>query len=658
MSEHDSSSGSGSGGSSGSGRMGFMRDMIGRIAPAGSRSGDELGAASEPVEFGHEEHDIRDRGDRDVRGRDAESGGDVRHERGEERGHVSEIEHLQDAIRFFGSDSVEFRRSLDRVLADYETLRRRYEATRNQVHDQERQNEKLVNMLQEAKQQIELLKEEVDKLCAPPNTYGIFTRANKDGTSELLVDGRPMRVNVHPNIDPFQLEEGQMVLLNEAFNVIEASGYTQRGEVCTVVDFVSENRVIVLGHTDDERVVTISERLRSEKIRVGDHHLVDPRTQYAFEKMPKSAVEEVILEEIPDITYDQIGGLGQQIEALRDSVELPYLHPEVFREYDLKPPKGILLYGPPGCGKTLIAKAVANSLAKNIEKRTGRSTTPYFLNVKGPELLNKYVGETESKLREVFQKAREKASQDVPVVIFFDEMDSLFRMRGSGISSDMEATVVAQFLAEIDGVESLQNVIVIGASNRQDLIDPAVLRPGRLDLKIKVQRPDEAAALEIFNKYLTPNLPFNEKVLAEYDNDPERACAEMIDKLVHNMYSTGEENKFLEVTYAKGEREIFYFKDFASGAMIESIVARSKRKAVKRFIESGERGITMEDLSTSVREEFKENEDLPNTTNPDDWARISGRKGERIINVRTLITGMERKERSIENLQPGQGQYL
>ena len=301
---------------------------------------------------------------------------------------------------------------------------------------------------------------------------------------------------------------------------------------------------------------------------------------------------------------------------------------------------------------------MANSLAKNIEKRTGRSTTPYFLNVKGPELLNKYVGETESKLREVFQKAREKASQDVPVVIFFDEMDSLFRMRGSGISSDMEATVVAQFLAEIDGVESLQNVIVIGASNRQDLIDPAVLRPGRLDLKIKVQRPDEAAALEIFNKYLTPNLPFNEKVLAEYDNDPERACAEMIDKLVHNMYSTGEENKFLEVTYAKGEREIFYFKDFASGAMIESIVARSKRKAVKRFIQSGERGITMEDLSTSVREEFKENEDLPNTTNPDDWARISGRKGERIINVRTLITGMERKERSIENLQPGQGQYL
>ncbi|HIC70296.1 MAG TPA: proteasome ATPase [Candidatus Latescibacteria bacterium] len=423
----------------------------------------------------------------------------------QERSHASEVERLQDALRFFGVDSPEFQRSLERVIADHETLRRRYEATRNQVHDQERQNEKLVSMLGEAKQQIDLLKEEVDKLCAPPNTYGVFLRANKDGTSELLVDGRPMRVSVHPNIDPFQLEEGQMVLLNEAFNVIEAAGYTQRGEVCTVVDFVSENRVVVLGHTDDEKVVTLSEPLRGEKIRVGDHLLVDARIQYAFEKMPKSSVEEVVLEEIPDITYEQIGGLGEQIETLRDSVELPYLYPEVFAEHDLKPPKGILLYGPPGCGKTLVAKAVANSLATKIENQTGRATTPYFLNVKGPELLNKYVGETESKLREVFKKAREKASQDVPVVIFFDEMDSLFRMRGSGISSDMEATVVAQFLAEIDGVESLENVIVIGASNRQDLIDPAVLRPGRLDLKIKVQRPNEDAAREIFNKYLTPN---------------------------------------------------------------------------------------------------------------------------------------------------------
>jgi proteasome-associated ATPase len=565
-----------------------------------------------------------------------------------------EIENLHDAIRFMGSDSPEFRRRLDRILAEYENLRRRHELGREQLRDAERQNEKLVNVLQEAKQQIELLKEEVDKLCAPPNTYGVFMRANKDATVEIVVDGKPMRVNAHPKLDPFQIEEGQLVVLNEAFNVVEPSGYVQRGEISAVVDFLSENRVVVLGHTDDERVVTLAEPLRHEKLKVGDNILVDPRTQYAVEKLPKSAVEEVVLEEIPDVTYERIGGLGSQIEILRDSIELPYIHPDVFAEHQLSPPKGILLYGPPGCGKTLIAKAVANSLARSIEERTGKATTAYFLNVKGPELLNKYVGETEHKIREVFKKAREKANEDVPVVIFFDEMDSLFRMRGSGISSDMEATVVAQFLSEIDGVESLKNVIVIGASNRQDLIDPAVLRPGRLDLKVKVNRPDKTGAREIFSKYLTPGLPFHAVANERYGADPQKIVEGMINDTIERMYSTNEENKFLEVTYAKGEREIFYFKDFSSGAMIENIVARGKKKAVKRMISDGERGIRLEDLLEAVQEEFKENEDLPNTTNPDDWARISGRKGERIINVRTLMTGISRSERSIENITSGQ----
>jgi proteasome-associated ATPase len=564
------------------------------------------------------------------------------------------VEDLRDAVRLFGGESDEFRRRLDRLVAEFEALRRRYQLMREQCADSERQNERLVGVLQEAKQQIELLKEEVDKLCAPPNSYGIFNRANKDATAEIHVDGRQMRVNVHPNVDAFRLEEGQLVVLNEAFNVIEASGYTLRGEIASIVDLLGDNRAIVLGHTDDERVVTLAEPLRSEKLKVGDHILYDPRTNYAFEKLPKSSVEEVVLEEIPDTTYDKIGGLGDQIEVLRDSVELPYIYPEIFAEHELSPPKGILLYGPPGCGKTLIAKAVANSLAKSIEQRTGKSTTPYFLNVKGPELLNKYVGETEHKLREVFKKARDKASEDVPVVIFFDEMDSLFRMRGSGISSDMEATVVAQFLSEIDGVESLKNVIVIGASNRQDLIDPAVLRPGRLDLKIKVNRPDADAAREIFSKYLTAGLPFHVSAEEKYGSDGEKITSGMIQDTIECMYKTSDENKFLEVTYAKGEREIFYFKDFASGAMIENIVARAKKKAVKRMIDFDERGIKLDDLLDAVNDEFKENEDLPNTTNPDDWARISGRKGERIINVRTLITGINRKERSIENITSGQ----
>jgi proteasome-associated ATPase len=615
MSEFES--GSGSGGGSGS-RRGFVRDVMRRISTSGAR-GDE----GEP-------------------GRDTL------------RSYQDEIDDLQDAIRFFGGDSPEFRRRLERLMGEFDAVRRRWDLSREQLGDAERQNEKLVAMLQEAKQQIELLKEEVDKLCAPPNSYGVFTRANKDGTAEILVEGKPMRVNVHPNVDPFGFEEGQLVVLNEAFNVIEPAGYTTRGEIAHIVDFLGDNRAVVLGHTDDERVITLASPLRAEKLKVGDNVLLDPRTNYAFEKLPKSAVEEVVLEEIPDVTYEKIGGLGEQIQILRDSIELPYLHPDVFHDHKLTPPKGILLYGPPGCGKTLIAKAVANSLAKSIEARTGRATPAYFLNVKGPELLNKYVGETEHKIREVFKKAREKASEDVPVVIFFDEMDSLFRMRGSGISSDMEATVVAQFLSEIDGVESLKNVIVIGASNRQDLIDPAVLRPGRLDLKVKVNRPDADAAKEIFSKYLTSDLPFHQNAKEKYGSDLVQLCSGMIEETIRNMYSTGEENKFLEVTYAKGEREIFYFKDFSSGAMIENIVARAKKKAVKRLIDHGERGIQLDDLIESVREEFKENEDLPNTTNPDDWARISGRKGERIINVRTLITGVNRKEQSIENITSGQ----
>ena len=622
MSEYDS----------GNGRKGFVRDVMRRITPTNPQ-GDEAEPREPHADRPDEQPPAAPDGGRDY---------------GQEAGD------LRDAMRFFGSDSTEFRRRLDRLLAEFEALRRRYELVRDQHADAERQNEKLVGALQEAKQQIELLKEEVDKLCAPPNSYGVFQRANKDGTAEIVIDGKNMRVNGHPNLDPHQIEEGQLCVLNEAFNVVEPAGFTQRGEIAAISELLGDGRAVVLGHTDDERVITLSDPLRREKLKVGDNLLIDPRTQYGFEKMPKSAVEEVVLEEVPDVTYERIGGLEEQIEVLRDSVELPYTHPEVFAEHQLSPPKGILLYGPPGCGKTLIAKAVANSLSKSIEARTGRATPAYFLNVKGPELLNKYVGETEHKIREVFKKAREKASEEVPVVIFFDEMDSLFRMRGSGVSSDMEATVVAQFLSEIDGVESLRNVIVIGASNRQDLIDPAVLRPGRLDLKVKVQRPDVDAARSIFQKYLTADLPFHAEAQEQYGSDAAKIVDGMINETVERMYSTEDENKFLEVTYAKGEREIFYFKDFSSGAMIENIVARAKKMAVKRMIDHEERGIKAEDLIEAVNAEFKENEDLPNTTNPDDWARISGKKGERIINVRTMMTGISRKERSIENISSGQ----
>jgi proteasome-associated ATPase len=457
------------------------------------------------------------------------------------------------------------------------------------------------------------------------------------------------------------LAPGQEVLLNEAMNVISARAFEDTGEIVVFKEFLDGGqRALVIGHTDEERVVRVAEPLRSARVRAGDSLLCDVRSGYVFEVIPKSEVEELVLEEVPDIRYEDIGGLGEQIDAIRDAVELPFLHADLFAEHDLRAPKGILLYGPPGCGKTLIAKAVANSLARKVAERTGREEgRSFFLNIKGPELLNKYVGETERHIRLVFQRAREKASEGMPVIVFFDEMDSLFRTRGSGVSSDVENTIVPQLLSEIDGVETLENVIVIGASNREDMIDPAILRPGRLDVKIKIERPDAEAARDIFSKYLVPTLPLHADDLAEHGGDAEATCREMILRTVERMYTESDENKFLEVTYANGDKEILYFKDFNSGAMIENIVARAKKMAIKDYLSLGEKGIRVQHVLSACIDEFRENEDLPNTTNPDDWARISGKKGERIVFIRTLIQGKKGAEpgRSIENVT-NTGQYL
>jgi len=419
-------------------------------------------------------------------------------------------------------------------------------------------------------------------------------------------------------------------------------------------------RALVISHTDDERVVVLADTLVGQPLKAGDSVLMEPRSGYIYERIPKSEVEELVLEEVPDIDYDSIGGLSAQIEQIRDAVELPFLHKDLFREHQLKPPKGVLLYGPPGCGKTLIAKAVANSLAKKVADVTGRPEgRSYFLNIKGPELLNKYVGETERHIRLVFQRAREKASEGTPVIVFFDEMDSIFRTRGSGVSSDVETTIVPQLLSEIDGVETLENVVVIGASNREDMIDPAILRPGRLDVKIKIERPDAEAARDIFGKYIRTDLPLHEDDLAEHGGSREATVADMIQRVVERIYTAAEENRFLEVTYANGDKEVLYFKDFNSGAMIENIVARAKKMAIKDLLETGQKGLRLQHLMTACIDEFKENEDLPNTTNPDDWARISGKKGERIVYIRTLVTSAKGSEagRSIDTVA-NTGQYL
>ncbi|MFE0085673.1 proteasome ATPase, partial [[Kitasatospora] papulosa] len=503
------------------------------------------------------------------------------------------------------------------------------------------QNERLASTLREARDQIVALKEEVDRLAQPPAGFGVFLQANEDDTCDIFTGGRKLRVNVSPSVELEGLRRGQEVMLNEALNVVEAMEFERAGDIVTLKEILEDGeRALVIGHTDEERVVRLAEPLLDITIRPGDALLLEPRSGYVYEVVPKSEVEELVLEEVPDIDYDKIGGLGDQIELIRDAVELPYLHPDLFREHELRPPKGILLYGPPGCGKTLIAKAVANSLAKKVAEVTGQPAgKSYFLNIKGPELLNKYVGETERHIRLVFQRAREKASEGTPVIVFFDEMESLFRTRGSGVSSDVENTIVPQLLAEIDGVEGLENVIVIGASNREDMIDPAILRPGRLDVKIKIERPDAEAAKDIFAKYLTPSLPLHSDDLAEHTGSKEAAAHAMIQSVVERMYTESEENRFLEVTYANGDKEVLYFKDFNSGAMIQNIVDRAKKMAIKAFLEQGQKGLRVSHLLQACVDEFKENEDLPNTTNPDDWARISGKKGERIVFIRTLVTG-------------------
>jgi proteasome-associated ATPase len=538
-------------------------------------------------------------------------------------------------------------------------VERRVRALQAELDTLTETNRRLATTLREARAQIVTLKAEVDRLAEPPNGFGVFVAANDDGSVDIHTQGRKLRVAVAPGVGP--LTPGQEVLVNEAMNVVAALGSEVVGEVVMFKELLEDGeRALVIGHTDEERVVRLAQVLRDQTIRAGDSLLLDARSSYVYERVPKAEVEELVLEEVPEVDYADIGGLAAQIDQIRDAVELPYLHSDLFREHKLAAPKGILLYGPPGCGKTLIAKAVAASLARKVAEREGKSAArSYFLNIKGPELLNKYVGETERHIRLVFQRAREKATEGTPVIVFFDEMDSLFRTRGSGVSSDVENTIVPQLLSEIDGVEGLANVIVIGASNREDMIDPAILRPGRLDVKIKIERPDAQSAADILSKYLTPDLPLHAEDVAENGGSPEATCHAMIRRTVERMYAESEENRFLEVTYANGDKETLYFRDFNSGAMLENIVARAKKSAIKDFLDTGQKGIRVAHLLAACIDEFRENEDLPNTTNPDDWARISGKKGERIVFIRTLVAGKQGTEagRSIDTIA-NTGQYL
>ena len=593
--------------------------------------------------------------------------------------HDDQVQGLTTQVSFLEEEVAVLRRRLADSPRHAGLLEERLRETEASLTTVTGQNQRLADTLREARDQIVALKEEVDRLAQPPSGFGVFLEACEDGTVDVFTGGRKMRVSVSPAVDLDTLRPGQEVVLNEALNVVIAQGFETIGEVVMLKEILDGgDRALVISHADEERVARLAEPLRNATLRGGDSLLLEPRSGYVYERIPKAEVEELILEEVPDITYSDIGGLGPQIEQIRDAIELPYLHADLFKEHQLRPPKGVLLYGPPGCGKTLIAKAVANSLAKQVAARTAAAALAgeagatgmsgaagakegksFFLNIKGPELLNKYVGETERHIRLVFQRAREKASEGMPVIVFFDEMDSIFRTRGSGVSSDVENTIVPQLLSEIDGVESLENVIVIGASNREDMIDPAILRPGRLDVKIKIERPDAEAAKDIFSKYVLTVLPLHPDDVTANGSSAQATVDAMIQRTVERMYTESEENRFLEVTYANGDKEVLYFKDFNSGAMIENIVARAKKMAIKEFLDTGQKGIRVSHLLAACVDEFSENEDLPNTTNPDDWARISGKKGERIVYIRTLVSGKTGTEagRSIDTVA-NTGQYL
>ena len=523
------------------------------------------------------------------------------------------------------------------------------------------------------------MQRDLNALTSPPLPYGYVARLFvEDQMVDIVMGNERRKVNVLSEIDVAKLKIGQRVTLAAANLAILSvdEEWEKIGQEAKVSALLDNGAARVITHLDETRDVMLAEPLREMKIREGDILLTSG--YFAFSKLPKVEADELLLERVPEISFSQIGGLKNQIYTLLEAIEYPALYPELFKMHKLKPTKGILIYGPPGCGKTLLAKAVANRLAQKTREKIGKDNIwAYFINIKGPELLNKYVGETERKIREVFYRAKEKASEGCPVIIFFDEFESLFRTRGSGISSDVESTNVPQFLSMMDGVEELNNIVVIGASNRQDLIDPAVLRPGRFDLKVKVDRPDKIDAKEILKIYITSDLPWGEdsegkQYVGQKNHSvidrlhggnrymvdlstPELVVEHMINVVVEYLYYDGRpvawtdrrgnqleyNTECIEITWADGEIKMLHIKDIlVSGAMIESVISRVKKAAIRRAVTTGKQGIRMIDFYESIRDEIKESSDLPNTNNPDDWAKIIGQRsesGQRIVNVRPII---------------------
>lgn len=472
-------------------------------------------------------------------------------------------------------------------------------------------NGRLSKALHAARGQLAMMRSQLEQITKPPAQIATLVAIESDEL-EVRLGAKQLRVGYAPTVDPSELSVGMRVRLSEDLIVLGSLGYPAEGEVATVRETLPNSRVVVATSTGGEKTLVLAGRLRHGGITSGDSVLVDANAGTVFEKLVREDVEQLLTPSIPDVTYADIGGLDDQIERVRDAVELPFKHPQLYTSFGLRAPRGILLYGPPGCGKTLIAKAVANSLGSAKEPAC-------FLSVKGPELLNKFVGETERQIRALFARARSLADSGRVVVIFFDEMEALFRTRGSGISSDVETMIVPQLLAEMDGMESLDNVIIIGASNREDMIDPAVLRPGRLDVHIRIDRPSEQGASEILRIHLPDSLPSQEPV------------AKLRELAMELLYDKSERTEIFAVETSSAPRKQIYLADTVTGATIAAVVEAAKRLAIKDALAGKGQAMTAAHIRAAVQEQVSSAREMGGAALAEEWMGMFGAKVTKII---------------------------
>ena len=488
---------------------------------------------------------------------------------------------------------------------------------------------------QEARKTIVELEGALEKVTAPANRIATYLGAPNEGIAYISIGGSDYYTNVDPRVDIGSLKVGTRVLVNEAYAVVGDLGYSPSGPVSKVIDILSDGRLRVgQEHGLQAVVLERSSTLREVPLKVGEDIRIDPSYKVALERLTTPETKDYYLEDVPELPWNKIGGQQEAIQAIKDTIEMPALHPELFKRYQYSTPKGFLLYGPPGCGKTLIGKATAYNLVRQLNEESGEGLKECFMHVKGPEILNMWLGESERIVREIFARAREKRKEGFLPVVFIDEAESVLGTRRAIRSHNIANTVVPMFCSEMDGIESLQDVILILASNRPDLIDPAILRPGRIDRKIKVKRPDKAAALDIFGIYMTTELPVHPEALDAHQGDAAAAVRAMLERANEELFAHREDTAFLEVTLRSGRRDILHRGDLASGAIIASIVQRAKESAIKRAIATGvEGGISAEDLTEAVVTEYGENEIFPPTDNAEDWLKLLDYDPENVAKV-------------------------